>query len=364
VKVLHVEAGRQLYGGALQVVFLINALRELTPADEHILVCARGSAVALAAAGVARIIELPMGGDADVGMVVRLRRVIRAERPDLVHLHSRRGADLWGGLAARLAGVPAVLSRRVDNPEPRWLVALKYRLYRHVVAISGEIHRVLLREGVAEPKVSCVHSAMDTERYCPDGDHAWLCSEFNLPAEARVIGMIAQFIPRKGHHVLLDAVPAVLARHPEARFLLFGHGPLQREIGARIRREGLEAAVRLPGFRVDLPRILPALDLVVHPAAREGLGVALLQAAACGVPIVAGAAGGIPEIVRHGVNGWLVAPADAAGFAERINALLDDPDQAAAFGRAGRRLVRREFTIAAMAAGNLDVYRRVLKAGG
>ena len=79
---------------------------------------------------------LPWRGDLDLGAVGRLRRLIRATRPDLVHLHSRRGADLLGALAARLEGLPVVLSRRVDNPEPRAWVALKYRLHDRIVTIS------------------------------------------------------------------------------------------------------------------------------------------------------------------------------------------------------------------------------------
>ncbi len=120
--------------------------------------------------------------------------------------------------------------------------------------------------------------------------------------------------------------------------------------------------MHLPGFRDDLPRILPALDLLVHPASMEGLGVALLQAAACGIPIVAGRAGGIPEIVHDGENGWLVEPDDSSALAERINTLLDHPEQAAAFGAAGRRLVEQAFSIPAMAAGNLAIYRKTLGA--
>jgi glycosyltransferase involved in cell wall biosynthesis len=204
---------------------------------------------------------------------------------------------------------------------------------------------------------------VDTGLYRPGGDGVWLRREFGLPAAAKVVGMAAQFIPRKGHHLLLDAVPAVLAAHPEAHFLLFGQGPLQAAIRSRVEREELSGAVQLPGFRDDLARILPTLDLLVHPAAMEGLGVALLQAAACGVPIVAGRAGGIPEVVRHGENGWLVDPADGEDLARRINTLLENPDQAAAFGAAGRRLVEREFSIPAMGRDNLAIYHQAIAGG-
>jgi glycosyltransferase involved in cell wall biosynthesis len=112
------------------------------------------------------------------------------------------------------------------------------------------------------------------------------------------------------------------------------------------------------GFRDDLTRLLPCLDLLVHPAEREGLGVSLLQAAACGVPIVASAAGGMPEVVQD--NGYLVLPGDVPALAAAITRVLDDPQQAARMGVLGRALVERRFSVAAMVAGNLAVYRKLL----
>jgi len=95
MKVLHVETGRHLYGGALQVRFLLDGLAAGWPADEHVLVCPRDAAIAAALRDRVRVVELPLGGDLDLGAAFRLRRLFAEERPDLVHLHSRRGADLW-----------------------------------------------------------------------------------------------------------------------------------------------------------------------------------------------------------------------------------------------------------------------------
>ena len=361
MKVLHVESGRYLYGGALQVVFLLQGLAK-RGGDEHVLACPCGSAIAAAARPHAtRVHELALGGDIDVGSLGRLRRLIRAERPDLVHLHSRRGSDLWGGLAARLEGVPAVLSRRVDNPEPRAWAALKYRLYRRVIAISHGIRAVLLAEGLAPERVVCVHSAVDTARYRPGcADPGWLRREFGLPEDGAVLAMVAQFIPRKGHRVLLDALPAVWAAHPRTQVLLFGQGPEHAAIAAEVARRGFADRVRLPGFRDDLHQVLPCVDLVVHPAALEGLGVSLLQAAACGVPIVATRAGGIPEVVEDGVNGTLVAPGDAPALGAAIERLLADPALRQRYGVAGRTLAQERFSVDAMVAGNRSVYEKLL----
>lgn len=362
MKILHVEAGMHLYGGALQVVFLMKGLAQR--GAQVALTCPTGSAIGAAVRELGLPVhEVPMGGDADIGLVGRLHRLLRDARPDLLHLHSRRGADVWGAIAGRLQGLPVVLSRRVDNPEPRLWAALKYRLPSHVVTISQGIRQVLLREGVPEQRITCVPSAVDTAQYRPGrAELLWFRQEFGLPDDTLAIGMAAQFIERKGHATLLDALPTVFAQHPEARVLLFGQGPLLDAMRARVAADPVLAErVQLPGFRRDMDRILPCLDLMAHPAFMEGLGVALLQAAACGVPIVGGRAGGIPEIVRPGLNGELVEPGDVPGLAAALNRLLDSADLRRRMGLAGRGWVERHFSIDAMVEGNLAVYRQLLE---
>lgn len=360
MRVLHVEAGRFLYGGARQVLYILEGLAAHDV--DNLLVCPPGAHIAAPAAAHAQVIEMPMKGDADIGFAHRLRQLIRSRQPDLVHIHSRRGADLWGGLGARLAGTPCVLSRRVDNPEPRWLVAIKYRLYDHVITISEGIRQVLLAEGLAPERVSCVRSALDPSPYLGNCDRAGYRARLGLAADTPLAGMVAQLIPRKGHRHLLAALKEVLPRHPDLQVLVFGRGPLQHELAEAIRDQGLDGNVRLMGFVDDLPSILGCLDLLVHPADMEGLGVSLLQAAAAQLPIIASRAGGMPEAVHDGDNGILIEPGDVAALAAAMNRLLDEPATRARMGAAGRALVLREFSTAVMCEGNLAVYRKVLEA--
>lgn len=358
MKILHVEAGKHLYGGARQVLYIVEGLA--ARGVSNLLACPAGSEMARQLPAGTRVVAMKMGGDGDIGMVTRLASLIRAERPDLVHLHSRRGADTWGGLAAKLAGVPCVLSRRVDNPEARLAVALKYRLYDHVITISEGIRQVLLSEGLAAGKVSCVRSAVDATPYLAPVDRAAFCAEFGLPADALVAGVVAQLIPRKGHRYLLAALPALLARHPALKVLIFGQGPLEAELRAEVEAAGLAGAVRFTGFRHDLPRWLGGLDMLVHPADMEGLGVSLLQASAAAVPIVTSRAGGLPEAVQDGVTGILCPPGDVAALTAAIDRLAGDAALRARFGAAGRARILAEFSIDAMVDGNLRVYRQVL----
>jgi glycosyltransferase involved in cell wall biosynthesis len=359
MKVLHVEAGKHYYGGARQVAYIIDGLARR--GVDNLLACPLGAEIGKAVGTTARVRELAMRGDLDVGIAARLARLIRAERPDIVHLHSRRGADLWGGVAARLAGVPCILSRRVDNPEARWQVALKYRLFDHVITISEGIRQVLLSEGLAPRRVTCVRSAVDAAPYLAPVDPLAFRNAFGLPADALVIGMVAQLIRRKGHRYLIDACASLRQSHPRMRVLLFGQGPLREELEAEVRQRGLADIIRFVGFRSDLAQWLGGLDILAHPADMEGLGVSLLQASAAAVPIVTSRAGGLPEAVAEGVSGILIPPGDVGALTQALRTLIDDPALRRQFGEAGRTRILTEFSVDAMVQGNLAVYEAVLE---
>ena len=360
MKVLHVEGGRNLYGGAHQALLLIEGLK--ARGVENVLVCRTGSELAEAAGPFAEVCAIKMGGDLDVALIRRLYQIMRKTRPDIVHLHGRIGADVMGGIAARLAGVPVVHSRRVDNPERRLVVAMKYRLHDRVIAISQGIERVLLSEGLPANKLRCVRDAIEITPIveCPERD--WFEREFELQPGTLVIGVVAQLIRRKGHQVLLEALPEVLAHSPELKVLFFGKGPLEAELRDTINRMGLAERVQLTGFRDDLSRVLPCLDVLVHPALKEGLGVSLLQASCARLPIVASRVGGIPEAVRDGETGLLVEPGDPVELARALIRLLSDASLRQRLGQAGRRWVEEAFSADLMVDGNLAIYREVLGA--
>lgn len=364
MRILHVETGRHVYGGARQVLHLLQGLADISGC-ENILACAADSAADIAARGVAdEVHALPFRGDLDPMFAMRLRRLLRRTKPDIMHVHSRRGADVWSGLAAVRREVRTVLSRRVDNPESRLQVWLKYGLYDRVIAISQGIMHVLLQEGVPENKLVCVPSGVDVAAFKQAGDTDWFRKEFHLDQRDVPVGVIAQFIPRKGHLDLLRALPEILREHPRTRLLLFGQGPLRPRIEREVAHLDLGHAVRFAGFRTDMEEILPCLRLAVHPARWEGLGVSLLQAAAAGVPIVASRAGGIPEIVRHRENGLLVPPGDSNALARAVCDLLSDTDGALRLGQSGQRIAEEEFSLQQMIRGNLQVYRELVQPDG
>lgn len=360
MKILHVETGRHFYGGAQQVAYLVRglALRGV----QNVAACPPGTEVAaeLRAAG-AKVRELACGGDVDLAFSWRLARVIRAERPDLIHCHSRRGGDVLGGLASLLARVPAVVSRRVDHPESRLLAGLRYRPFRRIVAISENVAASLAESGIDPQRISVIRSAVDLEAFAASAERARLEEEFGIGAAATAVAAVGQLIPRKGHRYLLDAAAVLLPDLPDLKVVIFGRGDGKDGLVEQAERLGLGPAVQFAGYRQDLDEYLAAFDLCVHPALREGLGVAMLKAAAAGLPVVAFDVAGSREVVKKGETGILVAPKDVAALAKAIRRLAGDESLRHRLGEAARRRMQDKFSIDAMVDRHLELYRTVLE---
>ncbi len=362
MSVVHVETGRHLYGGALQVLYLAQGLEER--GVRSVLMVPRGSEIAAAARQRwLRVEEFPFRGEADPAALARMAWRFSRGDVEIVHLHSRRGADTLGGLAGTVARAPLILTRRVDNPEAAWAVAAKYALYRHVIAISGAIRDVLTSQGVAPERISLVHSAVDAARWLDPGSRAELNQEFDLPSESAAGAMVAQFVPRKGHWVLIQALAILKSRGLKAEVVLFGRGPMRETVAAQARSLGVEEMIRFAGFRTDLYKWLGAFDFCVHPALMEGLGVAALQAGAAGIPVVGARAGGIPEVVADGKTGILTPPEDAGALATAMARLINDGGAARRMGMRARKRIEAHFSVDAMVEGNLAVYREVMHDG-
>jgi len=359
MKVLHVETGRHLYGGPQQVVWLVEAL--VARGHDCTLVCPPGSGIDTAARqrGL-RVSNLFCAGDLDLPFAYRLTQFINEMKPDLVHCHSRRGADILGGLAASFADVPAVVSRRVDNTEMALMAALRYRPFKRIIAISEAIARVLRESGVDADRITVIRSAVDATAFAAPPDRGAFVREFGLVDRPFTIGAAGQFIARKGYEHLLEAVAAIAETARPFRVLLFGEGEQDAQLRRRAAELGIDDLVRFEGFRDDLDRWLGGLDLFAHPALAEGLGVVTLKAQAAGVPVVGFRAGGLPEAVADGESGTLVEPGDGEALARAIRTLMDDDERRARYGAAGRARMQEAFSVATMADKHVELYESVL----
>jgi len=360
LKLLHIETGKHLYGGAQQVMYLLDGLR--ARGYESILACTKESAIADKATREGfRVEAMACAGEIDLEFMLRLRHLMRVEKPDVAHIHSRRGADSLGLLAAKWTSTPVVISRRVDNPETPWVAKFKYGLCDHVITISEAIKRVLISTGIDGSKITCVRSAVVPERFVPTVSKSEFLEDMELAPGSFVIAVVAQLIERKNHIGLLRALATIKDQLPtNVQVLFFGQGPLLENLQNAVINLHLESRVKFVGFRDDLHELISHVDLLVHPAKMEGLGVSLIEAAAAGVPIIGNPAGGIPEIVRDEENGLLVDCSNPGALGEAIFKLCSDDQALTRMGKLGRQLVADEFSIDAMVEGNLAVYRNLL----
>jgi len=359
MKIVHVETWRHFYGGAQQVIWLIKGLA--ARGIENLLVCPPDSDID----NVARSASIPVQnlhcfGDPDLRFAWRLRKLVQRDTPDVVHCHSRRGADFLGGQALTLTGVPAVLSRRVDHPESGLLARWRFRPFRKVIAISGHIAAVLEDGGLDPERLITIRSAVDIGSINATPDCDAFRKEFEIDEGDFVIAMIAQFIPRKGHRFLFDVIPNLRDGYPNIRVLLFGSGPLEAELRALAMTMNLHGTLQFAGFREDLDDYLACIDLLVHPALQEGLGVAMLKAAAAGVAVLAFDTAGAQEAVVHGKTGALVAPEDVATLQKAIALLIDETEMRVEFGEAGRQRMKDEFSVETMVERHIELYESVI----
>jgi glycosyltransferase involved in cell wall biosynthesis len=296
----------------------------------------------------------------DLSALIALRRLMIDRDVALVHTHS--SIDSWlGGLAARACGRPVVRSRHVTIAIPRRR-ALVYRLADRIISSGEAAARVVAAAGVPEARIVPIPPGVDTARFHPGVSGAAVRAELALGGMPTV-GLVANIRGSKGHGVFLEAAGKVLAREPAARFLIVGDGIGYDDVRRRVDALGLEGAVRMTGFRRDIPEVMAALDVLVLPSIRsEAASQVIPQALAVGTPVVATDVGGSGELVRDGETGWLVPAADAEALAAAVVDCLADPARARAMARRGQALVRERHSLDAAMSRTTAVYAELLEA--
>jgi glycosyltransferase involved in cell wall biosynthesis len=362
VRILHINTERTWRGGEQQTLYLLEGLKARNITCH--LVCQSGSPMQAKAgqAGV-DIFPIAMRGEADLLAGYRIRKLIRKYNYSIIHSHTSHAHTL-AYLASIGTAVRRLVTRRVDFSIFRHsflhLSGLKYRFMADgYIAISNRVKAVLVDDGISDRRIFVVHSGIDPERFKQaSGDH--LRSEFDIKDNQKIVINVAHLADHKGQKYLIRAIPHVLAKLPNTRFFIVGRGGLMDELQALASALGLKRQLVFTGFRSDVGAFYKIADLCVMSSIEEGLGTAVLDAMACGIPVVATTAGGLPEIVRDGKTGRLVAPADPLALAEGMIDLLTHPELAEAMADQGRAKVRQCFSLQAMVDKNIEVYRKIL----
>jgi glycosyltransferase involved in cell wall biosynthesis len=304
--------------------------------------------------------EIPMRGAVDLPAMFKLRKLIMNWRPHIINCHSGRDTQL-AGIAARSLGSDRpriVRTRHLALPiTSRFSYSV---LPDHVVTVSRYVGDYLISEGVPAEMVSAIPTGVDFSRYQKISTGGTLRSELGLPPETLLVGTVAILRRKKGHLELLEAIPKVLARHPDVHFVFAGDGPMQSQIVEHIHQAGLESRVHLLGLRRDVINVLQSIDLFVLPTHQEALGTAFIEAAAMGLPAIGTNVDGVPEVILDGESGLLVPALDCDLLTKSIIALLDDAELRARMGHFANQRIRQLYSREAMVNGMAQLYTRLL----
>ena len=292
------------------------------------------------------------------GLVRQVRsQVIRVD-PDLIHANSVRA-----GLVATAAtiGLRLPVIWHVHDMLPRHPLSTAIRLVAlcsqrsRIVAISNAVAERfrgrILRGTRAGAAITVILNAVDLEKFHPDSaSRARTRQDLNLTSDDQVIGIVGQLTPRKGQLQLIEAFALVLKELPQAILIVVG-APLfnrdeeySRRVTQLVHTLGIDERVRFLGARDDIAAITRAMDLVVVNSTNEPFGLVVLEGMACGTPVLATAVDGIPEIIKHGEDGWLVAPGDRSALVSAIVDLLNQPQLRAGLAARGCEKVKSRFT--------------------
>jgi glycosyltransferase involved in cell wall biosynthesis len=382
LSIVGVDPERGFAGGESQVLGLTLAL--LRAGHRADLICdPAGALLQRAQAAGVECAPLRIRNSVDAAAGLRLRRFLARNHYDVVHFHTARAHALAPFAQGRARAL--IVTRRMDYAPNRFFAPWLYnRAVDGVAAISPAVAEALVRSGVARDRVAIIPSGVDCDRFRPPGpaQRERARGELGLAVGEVAVGTVGMLETRKGQRYLIDAMAlmrgaangagrasaqvsatakvSATAQVKEMRCFIAGGGTLADELAAQIRGHRLNDATRLMGMIDDSRALLWALDIFAIPSLQEGLGVAALEAMACGLPVVTSATGGLAQAVADGVTGIHVPAGDAQALADAIARLAAEPLLRAAMGAAGRTRVCASYGMDAMAHGTLELYRACL----
>jgi glycosyltransferase involved in cell wall biosynthesis len=350
---------------------LLLLMRGLAQEFELTLICTRSEGALIGDArrvgAYVRVLDGHGGWDFRQGW--RLRRIFRAHTPDVLHSYLF-GFDLHANRAARRVGVPVVISSRREMAtwQRRRHIAMQRRanaLVDRVVANSRAVaERAIRAEGLDPARVVVIPNGVDADALQSRTAGAAVRARFKLPQDQKIVTLVANLSPVKDHRLFLDMANLILKRRNDVHFLMVGTGDLVPDVMGLVARRGQLGNFTRIATVNELPDLYAISELCMLTSQVEGFPNAIVEAMAAGKPVVAPAVGGIPELVREGATGRLIASRRPEDFAAAVEHLLDHPEEGAAMGAAGAAWVREHLTVPRLVEAHRSLYLDLLARAG
>lgn len=304
-----------------------------------------------------------MKSPANIFSFLSLLRIVEKANPDLLHTHS--SIDSWlAGFVGKTLGIPIVRSRHISIPiknifPNNWLYS---RIPEKIITSGEAISKVVTSvSGVKPENVKSISAGVDFRRFNFEIEGKKIRDELGVNPGQPLIGKIGVIRGWKGYQFLLEAVPLVLEKFPDCRFIFVGRGPGYEEILSTTKSRGLEKVITLLGHREDIPEIMAGLDIqVLASFAGEGTPQVIPQAFAMKTPLVATRVGSVPELLGQGERGVLVEPKNPSALAEGIIKLIENPELQKEISEKGYLFCKEELGIDRMVNETVALYEEVL----
>lgn len=361
IKVLHVLSDTNI-GGAGRYLFNLLSFND-NNRFQTVVACPGGGELEkqLKSKGI-RVLTLE-GGESSVnlGHIKRLRQIISREKVDIVHTH----ASFAGRIAGRMSGCKVVMTRHGlgsggNRMVKRAATRLISRIFTdRIIAVSRAVKVSLMDSGVPADMITTVYNGIDLSKF--DGINGTLRRKLGIAPGVPIVGIVARLVPEKGYEYAINAFYHVLKVYPSARLVIVGDGPLEESLKSMCIKLGINEHVIFTGYRQKVENLVADFDVFVLPSVSEGLGLALLEAMALGKPAVATEVGGIPEVIKHDVNGLLVPPGNDKYLAEGIIEVLSDKKRAKTLGLEAQKTACQKFSSKTMIEKTEEVYMEILQ---
>lgn len=308
---------------------------------------------------------LPCRFRIDPGVILRIRDFLRTKNIRVIHTHGYK-SNLYGLMATKMSGIPIVSTIhgwtgetkivRMYEILDRWIIGRMDQ----VVAVSPPLMETIRGFGISDGRLAFIPNGIDTKKFDPEGVFSDLRSKYGLSEGSIVLGCVGRLNAEKGHTLLLRAFKKLQQKIPHVFLVIIGDGPLRKNLLDYVKVNDLHHRVIFAGFQKDMPSFYKMMDIFVLPSLTEGVPIALLEAMAMELPVVATSVGGMPYMIKSGETGFLIPPQDKEALLEHLLHLIKNTDIGKDLGKRARKCVLERFSSEAMGLSYLELYAKVI----